>query len=93
MNAVMYKLDKISGKVESFIKKLDRQTQSRLNSAFDYILESPFKHNNPTAIKRLHGKMDGYYRYRLGSIRFVYQVDRDKKLIKILEIDNRGDIY
>ena len=37
--------------------------------------------------------MDGFYRYRLGNIRFVYQVDRDRKLIKILEIDNRGDIY
>jgi mRNA interferase RelE/StbE len=89
----MYKLDKIPSKVENFIKNLDKQTQSRLNGAFDYILELPFKHNNPTVIKRLHGKMDGYYRYRLGSIRFVYHVDRDKKLIKILEIDNRGDIY
>ena len=47
----MYKLDKIPSKVESFIKKLDKQTQSRLSDAFDYILESPFKHNNPTVIK------------------------------------------
>ena len=33
------------------------------------------------------------YRYRIGDIRFVYQVDRDNRLIRIVQIDNRGDIY
>ncbi len=35
----------------------------------------------------------GLYRYRIGDIRFIYRVDRDNRLIRIVQIDNRGDIY
>ena len=34
-----------------------------------------------------------HYRYRIGDIRFIYRVDRGTRLIRILQIDNRGDIY
>ncbi len=92
MNA-KYRLEKIPSKVENFIKRLDKKTQSQIQEAFDYIIESPFWHENPTVIKIFRGKKKGVYRYRLGNIRFIYQVDKEERSIKVLQMDNRGDIY
>ena len=93
MNSQSYTLDSLPRKVENFIKRRDRVTQERINVAFEHIINSPFQHENPTTIKRLRGTQKGRYRYRIGDIRFIYRVDRDKKLIRIIQIDNRGDIY
>ena len=93
MNHRQYTLEPLPSKAENFIRRLDRETQERINFAFEYIAGSPFQHENPTTIKRLRGKKKGFYRYRIGSIRFIYRVDRNKRLIRIVQIDNRGDIY
>ncbi len=93
MNRQRYTLESLPTKVENFIRRLDRETQERINLAFEYIVGSPFQHENPTTIRRLRGKKKGFYRYRIGSIRFIYRVDRNKRLIRIVQIDNRGDIY
>lgn len=68
MNQPQYTLARIPSKVENFIVRLDRETQQRINQAFEYITNSPFRHENPTIIKKLRGKHDGKYRYRLGNI-------------------------
>jgi mRNA-degrading endonuclease RelE of RelBE toxin-antitoxin system len=88
-----YTLERLPSKVENFIKRLNQDTQRRIDAAFEYICQSPFRHENPTTIKRFRGKKRGLYRYRIGDIRFIYQVDRSKTSIRILQIDNRGDIY
>ena len=88
-----YTLAPLPTKVENFIRRLEQETQARINIAFDYIVRSPFQHENPTTIKPLHGKKKGLYRYRIGDLRFIYQVDREERLIYIVQIDNRGDIY
>ncbi len=79
--------------MENFIRRLDQETQARISTAFEYILSSPFRHENPTTITPLHGKKKGLYRYRIGNLRFIYQVDREERIIHIVQIDNRGDIY
>ena len=93
MNHPRYTLEPLPSKVENFIKRLDRETQERIKLAFEYICSSPFRHENPTTIRKLRGKKTGFYRYRIGVIRFIYRVDRSKRLIRIVQIDNRGDIY
>ena len=93
MNRPRYTLEPLPSKVENFIKRLDREIQERINSAFEYIGSSPFRHENPTTIRKLRGKKDGFYRYRIGNIRFIYWVDRSRRLIRVVQIDNRGDIY
>lgn len=93
MNQPQYTLARIPRKVESFIVRLDRETQQRINQAFESITNSPFRHENPTTIKKLRGKHEGNYRYRIGNIRFIYEVDKELRTIRILQIDNRGDIY
>ena len=93
MNRQRYTLEPLPTKVENFIRRLDRATQERINLAFEYIGSSPFQHENPTTIRKLRGRKKGFYRYRVGSIRFIYRVDRNERLIRIVQIDNRGDIY
>ena len=93
MNQPRYTLAPLPRKVENFIKRLDRETQVRVNAAFAYIVRSPFRHENPTTIKPLHGQKKGLYRYRIGNLRFIYQVDRGERLIHIVQIDTRGNIY
>ena len=93
MNQQLFTLEPLPRKVENFIKRRDQATQERINAAFEYITYSPFHHENPTTIKPLHGQKKGLYRYRIGYLRFIYQVDRDNRLIRVVQIDNRGDIY
>ena len=93
MNHPRYTLEPLPTKVENFIRRLDRETHERINFAFEYICSSPFRHDNPTTIRKLRGKKKGFYRYRIGGIRFIYQVNTSKRLIRIVQIDNRGDIY
>ena len=93
MNHQPFTLEPLPRKVENFIKRRDQATQERINLAFEHILDSPFRHENPTIIKPLYGRKKDHYRYRIGDIRFIYRVDRTNWLIRILQIDNRGDIY
>ena len=93
MNHQRYTLAPLPRKVENFIKRLNRETQVRVNVAFEYIVHSPFRHENPTTIKPLRGRKKGLYRYRIGDLRFIYQVDRGGRLIHIVQIDTRGNIY
>ncbi len=93
VNSLPYTLAPLPRKVENFIRRLDRGTQTRINTAFEYIVRSPFRHENPTTIKPLHGKKKRFYRYRVGDLRFIYQVDREDRIIYVVQIDNRGDIY
>ena len=93
MNSRPFTLAKLPRKVDNFISRLEQETQTRINTAFEYIVRSPYRHENPTTIKPLRGKKKGLYRYRIGNLRFVYQIDREKRIIHIVQIDNRGDIY
>lgn len=74
-----YTLAPLPTKVENFIRRLEQDTQARINTAFEYIVHSPFRHENPTTIRRLHGKKKGMYRYRIGNIRFIYRVTEKNK--------------
>ena len=93
MNHQPFTLEPLPRKVENFIQRRDQTTRERINAAFEYITYSPFHHENPTIIRRLRGRTKERYRYRIGDIRFIYRVDRDSRLIRIVQIDNRGDIY
>ena len=66
----------ISREAEKYYKKQVRDTKRRLNRCIDNLSIEPLSSPH---IKRLHGKLEGKYRYRIGDIRIVYK--------------GRGDIY
>jgi mRNA-degrading endonuclease RelE of RelBE toxin-antitoxin system len=87
-------IDRISPKAASYLRRLPRQRQEAVAEALDYLCNvSPFHHPNPTVIKPLRGPRKGQWRYRIGSIRIVYTVDRDMHTVQIVAIDTRGDVY
>jgi mRNA interferase RelE/StbE len=44
-------------------------------------------------IKSLKGDWKPYLRLRIGKIRIIFLIDIENNILKIYDIDNRGDIY
>ena len=86
-------IERIAPEAERYLARLPRKTQQSIAQAFDEICRSPFAHSNPTAIKPLAGRYAGYWRYRLGGLRIIYNVNREARTIRIVAIGPRGDIY
>ena len=47
----------------------------------------------PDSGKKLRGELEGSFSLRIGGMRAVYGVDADKKVVVVLAIGPRGDIY
>jgi mRNA interferase RelE/StbE len=80
----------LSGRARRFFEDAAAELQRRLDRCFEQLRRDPRRHAN---IKRLKGKLDGYYRYRVGDHRVVYSInDRDQTVI-VAVIANRRDVY
>ena len=44
-------------------------------------------------IKKLKGRLKGFYRIRVGKLRIIFQIQRDADTIFIYEINFRGSVY
>jgi mRNA-degrading endonuclease RelE of RelBE toxin-antitoxin system len=58
----------ISHESEKYYKKQDKDTKRRLNKCIDSLSQQPVF---GTHIKRLHGQLEGKYRYEMGGFRIV----------------------
>ncbi len=71
------------------LKNLDRNTQKKIIARVkDYLSKDPLSLGKP-----LKGIFKGLYRYRYGSYRVIYAIDRNAVLLLILRIGNRNDVY
>ena len=70
-------------------QKADKPTKDRLDKCFEALKVNPKDGSN---IKRLHGELEGLYRYRTGQLRVVYKIEEDRIII-IVAIGARGGIY
>ena len=71
------------------LKKIDRQTQKKIIARIkEYLSKDP-----STLGKPLQGIFKGLYRYRYGSYRIVYAIDRETVIILILRIADRKNVY
>lgn len=85
----MYKIS-LHKKAVKYYQSLDNNIAKRINKAIDEISKNPLEGAN---IKRLKGRYEGKYRYRVGNLRIVYRVIEDAKSILIEAIGPRGDVY
>ena len=69
-------------------KKLDRQTQKRIDEKLRFYIsqKDPLRFAEPIKNLRL-----GEWRFRIGTYRIIFDVKKDK--IIILKIGHRRDIY
>ena len=73
----------------SDLQKIDRQKQKKIIAKIkDYLSKDPLSLGKP-----LKGIFKGLYRYRYGSYRVIYAIDRESVIILILRIADRKDVY
>ena len=77
-------------KAVKYYENLDDKTAKRINKAFEAISKDPIE--NPH-IKRLKGAHEDKYRFAVGDLRIVYQINTKDQTILIEAIGPRGDIY
>nr|WP_199332132.1 type II toxin-antitoxin system RelE/ParE family toxin [Anabaena lutea] len=73
-----------------FFESASGTLQKKLDRCFDRLKINPRNHPN---IKSLKGELLGYYRYRVGDYRVVYEINDDLKLVTIIFIAHRSKVY
>ena len=74
------------------MRALDRSTARRIIEKLEKYIESP---DPLVQAKALAGKLQGFYRYRVGDYRIIFEVDEQGTItvLVILQIMHRKDIY
>jgi mRNA interferase RelE/StbE len=76
---------------EKNIRTLDAKIYAKIrNIVYPQLKKNPFYGTN---IKKLKGKYDGVYRYRLGNYRLFYVVDQEKVIVIVTTIAHRKNVY
>ena len=71
------------------LKKIDRQKQRKIiNRVESYLSKDTFGLGKP-----LKGIFKGLYRYRYGSYRIIYAIDRESVIVLIFRVGERRDVY
>jgi mRNA interferase RelE/StbE len=80
----------LSHEAEKIYLKANPKTTRLLDHGFKNLEESPLFGPN---IKRLKGKLEGSFRFQIGGLRVIYNVDGESRKIFVETIGPRGDIY
>jgi len=79
---------RLSRSAERYLERLPRDMQRRIVGRLTQLAEDPF---GPYT-KPLQGAA-GDRSSRVGGLRIVYTVDRDRRLVEVSDIGPRGQIY
>jgi len=86
---MLYKLV-LNKKSIKFINKRNEKDKSNIDSKLKILKDNPYP-NSLLDIKKLSNT--DFYRLRINSYRFIYEIIDDELVILMVEINNRGDIY
>ena len=75
---------------ENYYKRMERAYQVRFQKAVQELEIDPIASKN---VKRLHGELEGLYRFRVGRFRMVFRIIEEAREVRILAIASRGDVY
>lgn len=79
-----------------FLLKQDADTQNRLKSAMNTLLDYLDKGIFPITemdIRRLKGDKKDFMRMRVGAMRIIFKIDTSTRTVIVYAIANRGDVY
>ena len=72
-------------------KNIDDKLYKKIkNIVYPQLSSNPFFGPN---IKKLKGKFEGYYRYRIGDYRLFYLIENDKVLVVVTDFKHRKTSY
>jgi mRNA interferase RelE/StbE len=77
----------ITSKAEKEFLKLPQPVKMRISKQILSLENNP----RPFGCKKL--KQTEYYRLRSGDYRTIYSIDDETKIVKVLSIANRKDVY
>lgn len=77
----------VPNRVRKETLKLPRNIQERVATALIGIKE------NPLVGEKLHGKLAGMYKLRIGDYRIVYRLRFKESLVEIVKIEHRQGVY
>lgn len=79
----------VAHEAEKILDRLDRPTEERIRARFGQLAVDPF---DPRLSAPLAGG-PGIRKSRVGGWRILFTVDREAKVIYILTVDTRGQVY
>ena len=71
------------------LSKLPKVTIKKAEKAIDSLANNP----RPIGVKKLKDTKEDLYRVRVGDYRIIYSIEDEIKIIDILRIGHRKDIY
>lgn len=79
----------LSREALKYYKKVSTTTAERLDKCFTNLESEPIKGTNIKPLREMAGK----YRYRVGNLRVIYEIDLSKRIVNVLAILPRGQAY
>ncbi len=79
----------LSKEALKYYEKVSVTTATRLDRCFASLESNPLKGSNIKTLKGIRGK----YRYRIGNIRVIYEVDHTNSTVYVIAILPRGQAY
>ncbi len=78
-------------KAVKYIESLDKPTKHRIKAGIEGLTENPPEGD----IKTMQGYSDGRKRLRIGKYKIIYNYGQsgEIKVLYIMDVDTRGDIY
>jgi|GEM_PF-218685 len=81
-------------RAEKVFQRLDRNSQDRVRESLRNLVDYyDGESENPPDVKHLHGKYRGLFRIRVGNLRILFKIERDRLVIIVIDIVSRGDAY
>jgi mRNA interferase RelE/StbE len=71
------------------LSKLPKATVKKAEKAIDGLAHNP----RPDGVKKLKASEEDLYRIRIGDYRIIYSIEDEIKIVDILKIGHRKDIY
>ena len=71
------------------LSKLPKATVKKAEKAINSLADNP----RPLGVKKLKDSIEDLYRIRIGDYRIIYSIEDEIKIIDILRIGHRKDIY
>ena len=79
----------VSHEAEKVLDRLDRPTEQRIRTRFVQLAEDPFDPGLPAPLI----ERAGVRKSRVGGWRILFIVDRDAKVLYVVTVDTRGQVY
>jgi len=81
---------RLSRQAQRYYERVDRPTASRLDKCFTALEQDPL---SGPQIKPLKARGSMSFRYRVGSLRVLYDVSLTQRVVEVTAILPRGQVY